>query len=98
MLPGTTAVLVGAAQSSVQQQAEIKRMVSKGGKTAADAARLFKAPPSRGCWIGHPPPLRGRPGMPNSAEETMPNNSKSDTPSRFWGQGESVIREGYQTL
>jgi DNA invertase Pin-like site-specific DNA recombinase len=31
---------------SVQQQAEIRRMVSKGGKTAADAARLFKVRPA----------------------------------------------------
>jgi DNA invertase Pin-like site-specific DNA recombinase len=31
---------------SRQQQAEIKKMVSKGGKTAADAARLFKIHPA----------------------------------------------------
>ncbi len=31
---------------SPQQQAEIKKMVSKGGKTAADAARLFKIHPA----------------------------------------------------
>ena len=31
---------------SAQQQAEIKRMVSKGDKTAADAARLFKIHPA----------------------------------------------------
>jgi DNA invertase Pin-like site-specific DNA recombinase len=31
---------------SPQQQAEIRRMVSKGGKTAADAARLFKIHPA----------------------------------------------------
>jgi DNA invertase Pin-like site-specific DNA recombinase len=31
---------------SAQQQAEIKKMVSKGGKTAADAARLFKIHPA----------------------------------------------------
>lgn len=31
---------------SPQQQAEIRRMVSKGGKTAADAARLFKVHPA----------------------------------------------------
>jgi hypothetical protein len=35
---------------SPQQRAEIKRMVSKGGKTAADAVRLFKIQPHR------PPP------------------------------------------
>jgi DNA invertase Pin-like site-specific DNA recombinase len=29
-----------------QQQAEIRKMVSKGGKTAADAARLFKVHPA----------------------------------------------------
>jgi hypothetical protein len=32
--------------SSVQQQAEIRKMVSKGDKTAADAARLFKIHPA----------------------------------------------------
>jgi DNA invertase Pin-like site-specific DNA recombinase len=31
---------------SRQQQAEIRRMVSTGGKTAADAARLFKVHPA----------------------------------------------------
>jgi DNA invertase Pin-like site-specific DNA recombinase len=31
---------------SPQQQAEIKKMVSRGGKTAADAARLFKIHPA----------------------------------------------------
>lgn len=31
---------------SPQQQVEIRRMVSKGGKTAADAARLFKIHPA----------------------------------------------------
>src|SRR3954462_2586951 len=31
---------------SPQQQAEIRKIVAKGGKTAADAARLFKTPPA----------------------------------------------------
>ncbi len=31
---------------SPQQQSEIRRMVSKGGTTAADAARLFKIHPA----------------------------------------------------
>ena len=31
---------------SAQQQAEIRKMVSKGNKTAADAARLFKVHPA----------------------------------------------------
>jgi DNA invertase Pin-like site-specific DNA recombinase len=31
---------------SLQQQAEIRKMVSKGRKTAADAARLFKVHPA----------------------------------------------------
>ena len=31
---------------TVQQQAEIRKMVSKGHKTAADAARLFKVHPA----------------------------------------------------
>jgi len=29
-----------------QQQIEIRKMISKGGKTAADAARLFKIHPA----------------------------------------------------
>ena len=44
---------------SSQQQAEIRRMVSKGDKTAADAARLFKIHPATVCrllaWPPNPP-------------------------------------------
>ena len=36
---------------SSQQQAEIRRMVSKGDKTAADAARLFKIHPATVCRL-----------------------------------------------
>ena len=36
---------------SPQQETEIGRMVSKGGKTAADAARLFKTHPSTVCRL-----------------------------------------------
>jgi Helix-turn-helix domain of resolvase len=36
---------------SPQQQAEIVRMVSKGRKTAADAARLFKIHPRHGLAV-----------------------------------------------
>src|SRR3984957_12870475 len=62
---------------SPQQQAEIRKMVSKGDRTAADAARLFKIhpPPSPDYWRGR---HALRPRMPNSAERTMPNNSESD--------------------
>jgi len=39
---------------SPQQQAEIRKMVTRGDKTAADAARLFKIhpAPSAGFWPG----------------------------------------------
>ena len=36
---------------SPQQQAEIRRMVSKGDKTAADAARLFRIHPATVCRL-----------------------------------------------
>ena len=36
---------------SPQQQAEIRKMVSKGDKTAADAARLFKIHPATVCRL-----------------------------------------------
>jgi DNA invertase Pin-like site-specific DNA recombinase len=36
---------------SPQQQAEIRKMVTKGGKTAADAARLFKIHPATVSWL-----------------------------------------------
>ena len=36
---------------SPQQQAEIRKMVSKGDKTAADAARLFKVHPATVCRL-----------------------------------------------
>ena len=41
---------------SSQQQAEIRRMVSKGDKTAADAARLFKIHPATVCRLLARPP------------------------------------------
>jgi DNA invertase Pin-like site-specific DNA recombinase len=41
---------------SSQQQAEIRRMVSKGHKTAADAARLFKIHPATVCRLLARPP------------------------------------------
>ena len=44
--------LADAAQKlSAQQQAEIQKMVSKGDKTAADAARLFKIHPATVCRL-----------------------------------------------
>ena len=49
---------------SSQQQAEIRRMVSKGDKTAADAARLFRIHPATICrLLARPTPLlkRGKP-------------------------------------
>ena len=39
-----------------QQQAEIRRMVSRGDKTAADAARLFKIHPATVCRLLARPP------------------------------------------
>src|SRR2546426_1667348 len=51
-----------------QQQSEIREMVSKGHKTAAAAARLFKVHPATISrrLDGYPPRPRGRSGMPNS--------------------------------
>ena len=63
-----------------QQQSEIRKMVSKGRKTAADAARLFKVHPATVCrLLARPPapPVR-RPNMPNNVDGTTPNNSASD--------------------
>ena len=42
---------------TVQQQAEIRKMVSKGHKTAADAARLFKVHPATVSRLLARPPL-----------------------------------------
>jgi len=41
---------------SPQQQAEIRRMVCRGGKTAADAARLFRIHPATVCRLLARPP------------------------------------------
>ena len=41
---------------SPQQQAEIRKMVSRGDKTAADAARLFKVHPATVCRLLARPP------------------------------------------
>jgi DNA invertase Pin-like site-specific DNA recombinase len=48
---------------SPQQQAEIRKMVSKGHKTAADAARLFRIHPATVCrLLARPPapPAKGK--------------------------------------
>jgi DNA invertase Pin-like site-specific DNA recombinase len=50
---------------SPQQQAEIRRMVSRGDKTAADAARLFRIHPATVCRLlarpaTPPPPKKGK--------------------------------------
>ena len=68
---------------SPQQQAEIRKMVSKGGKTAADAARLFKVHPATVSRLLGREPVRhqGRPRMPNNVDDFMPSNSESD---RWW--------------
>ena len=49
---------------SSQQQAEIRRMVSRGDKTAADAARLFKIHPATVCRL-----LARRPNPPSRKTE-----------------------------
>ena len=43
---------------SPQQQAEIRRMVSRGDKTAADAARLFRIHPATVCRLLARPPVQ----------------------------------------
>jgi hypothetical protein len=60
-----------------QQQVKIGRMVSKGGKTAADAARLFKIHPATVSQLltrESDPELP----TPNSAETSTPIDSESD--------------------
>jgi DNA invertase Pin-like site-specific DNA recombinase len=51
---------------TLQQQAEIRKMVSKGHKTAADAARLFKVHPATVSRLlarsPLPPPKKARHG------------------------------------
>ena len=66
---------------SPQQQAEIRKMVSRGDKTAADAARLFKVHPATVCRLLAQRQTRcqGRPSMPNNVDDSTPNNSESDT-------------------
>src|SRR4030095_8627720 len=54
-----------------QQQSEIRKMVSKGRKTAADAARLFKVHPATVSR------LLAR-LTPNSMQRTTPNKLQSD--------------------
>ena len=67
---------------SPQQQAEIRRMVSKGDKTAADAARLFRIHPATVCRLLHGRLLRHsrRPNTPNNVDGITPNNSENDRP------------------
>lgn len=64
---------------SPQQHAEIKKMVSKGGKTAADAARLFKIHPApfRGYWRGNPARHQGRPRMPTNVDDSVQSDKNA---------------------
>ena len=57
--------------------AEIRRMVSKGDKTAADAARLLKIHPAAKTR------RQGRPNMPKNVDDSKPNNSESDKKNKF---------------
>ena len=65
---------------SAQQQAEIRRMVSRGDKTAADAARLFRIHQASVCRLlaRQPAPPSRRPSMPNNVDGTTPFNVQSD--------------------
>jgi DNA invertase Pin-like site-specific DNA recombinase len=68
------------AKVSLQQQTEIRKMVSKGDKTAADAARLFKIHPATvSRLLAHRLPFSERESMPNNADGITPNNSASDS-------------------
>ncbi len=82
MLLGRTGALAGVAQSShVNNRPKSEGWFPQAAKrqpTPPGCSRSIR-PPSRGYWIGHRPRHQGRPGMPNSAEKTMPNNSESDT-------------------
>lgn len=51
LLARTDALADAPSKLSPQQQAEIRKIVTKGDKTAADAARLFKVHPV-GSWPG----------------------------------------------
>lgn len=64
-----------------QQQVEIRKMVSTGDKTAADAARLFKIHPAHRQQASCPDAARqrGRPNMPTNVDGSTPLNSESDT-------------------
>ncbi len=64
---------------SDQQQSEIRKMITKGDKTAADAARCsrFTPQPSHVYSLDQ---VRGRSAAPNSAQRFTPDNLQSDSP------------------
>jgi hypothetical protein len=69
------------AKLSHQQQAEIRKMVSKGDKTAADAARLFKIHPATVSRLLARPATTvfRKKEYPNRVDRITPNSSESDT-------------------
>src|SRR5205809_1815922 len=70
---------------SPQQQAEIRRMVSRGDKTAADAARLFRIHPATVCrLLARPAAPRRRANLPNNVDGFMPFDSESDSIGAFY--------------
>ena len=72
MPPGKKDALAGVGRSSPQQQAEIRRMVTRGDKTAADAALLFRIHPATVCrLLARRYPQSRRPNKPNNVGGTM---------------------------
>jgi IS30 family transposase len=60
---------------SDQQQSEIRNMISKGDKVAADTARLLKVQPATVSRLLARASSR-RISRPNSAQSSTPNNSQ----------------------
>ena len=58
-------------------------MVSRGDKTAADAARLFRIHPATVCrLLARPPAPPTRKAKHANVDGITPNNSESDTPGK----------------
>jgi DNA invertase Pin-like site-specific DNA recombinase len=69
---------------SAQQQSEIRKMITSGDKTAADAAGLFKVTPQRS---------RGLLGRPSSRKISRAKTCKSFTPDNL--QSDTLVWDLY---
>jgi hypothetical protein len=84
--PGGKDASVGADRNSqLNSRPRSERMVSRGDKTAADAARLFRIHPASVCRLlaRQPAPPSRRPSMPNNVDGSTPDNVESDTYEAF---------------